>query len=101
MTYTVGSYLAARLSQIGLEHHFAVAGDYNLALLDELLKNPSMQQVYCSNELNCGFSAEGYARARGAAAAVVTFSVGALSADRRRLRRKPPSHPDIRGTQCH
>ncbi len=80
MTYTVGSYLAARLSQIGLEHHFAVAGDYNLALLDELLKNPSMQQVYCSNELNCGFSAEGYARARGAAAAVVTFSVGALSA---------------------
>ena len=57
MTYTVGSYLAARLSQIGLEHHFAVAGDYNLALLDELLKNPSMQQVYCSNELNCGFSA--------------------------------------------
>jgi pyruvate decarboxylase len=80
MTYTVGSYLAARLSQIGLEHHFAVAGDYNLALLDELLKNPGMQQVYCSNELNCGFSAEGYARARGAAAAVVTFSVGALSA---------------------
>ena len=26
MTYTVGSYLAARLSQIGLKHHFAVAG---------------------------------------------------------------------------
>lgn len=36
--------------------------------------------MYCSNELNCGFSAEGYARANGAAAAVVTFSVGALSA---------------------
>ena len=29
--YTVGSYLAARLSQIGLKHHFAVAGDFNLA----------------------------------------------------------------------
>ena len=25
-TYTVGSYLAARLSQIGLKHHFVVAG---------------------------------------------------------------------------
>jgi hypothetical protein len=25
--YTVGTYLAARLSQIGLKHHFAVAGD--------------------------------------------------------------------------
>ena len=76
MQYTVGSYLAARFSQIGLKHHFAVAGDYNLALLDQLLTNKDMKQVYCSNELNCGFSAEGYARARGAAAAVVTFSVG-------------------------
>jgi pyruvate decarboxylase len=80
MGYTVGSYLAARLSQVGLKHHFAVAGDYNLVLLDELLTNKELKQVYCSNELNCGFSAEGYARAHGAAAAVVTFSVGALSA---------------------
>jgi indolepyruvate decarboxylase len=78
--YTVGSYLAARLSQIGLKHHFAVAGDYNLVLLDQLLTNKDIAQVYCSNELNCGFSAEGYARANGAAAAVVTYSVGALSA---------------------
>ena len=78
--YTVGSYLAARLSQIGLKHHFAVAGDYNLVLLDELLTDTRMEQVYCSNELNCGFSAEGYARSNGVAAAVVTFSVGVLSA---------------------
>ena len=78
--FTVGSYLAARLSQIGLKHHFAVAGDYTLVLLDQLLTNKDMQQVYCSNELNCGFAAEGYARAHGAAAAIVTFSVGALSA---------------------
>ena len=77
--YTVGSYLAERFSQIGLKHHFAVAGDYNLVLLDQLLSNKCLEQVYCSNELNCGFSAEGYARAYGVAAAVVTFSVGALS----------------------
>ena len=78
--YTVGSYLAARLSQIGLKHHFAVAGDFNLVLLDQLLTNKGLEQVYCCNELNCGYSAEGYARACGAAAAVVTFSVGGLSA---------------------
>ena len=78
--YTVGSYLAVRLSQIGLKHHFAVAGDFNLVLLDQLLTNKDLEQVYCCNELNCGYSAEGYARAHGAAAAVVTFSVGALSA---------------------
>ena len=80
MIYTVGSYLAARLSQIGLKHHFAVAGDFNLVLLDQLLTNKDLEQVYCCNELNCGYSAEGYARACGAAAAVVTFSVGGLSA---------------------
>jgi indolepyruvate decarboxylase len=80
MTYTVGSYLAARLSQIGLKHHFAVAGDYNLVLLDQLLTNKNLEQVYCCNELNCGYSAEGYARACGMAAAIVTFSVGGLSA---------------------
>jgi len=77
---TIGSYLASRLEQIGLRHHFAVAGDYNLALLDQLLLNKSISQVYCCNELNCGFAAEGYARAHGAAACVVTYSVGALSA---------------------
>jgi pyruvate decarboxylase len=80
MTYTVGSYLAARLTQIGLKHHFAVAGDFNLVLLDQFLTNKDLEQIYCCNELNCGYSAEGYARACGAAAAVVTFSVGGLSA---------------------
>ncbi len=77
---TVGSYLATRLAQIGLKHHFVVPGDYNLALLDQLLLNESMKQVNCTNELNCAFSAEGYARANGAAACVVTYSVGAFSA---------------------
>ena len=80
MQYTVGSYLAARLVQIGLKHHFAVAGDFSLVLLDELLTSRNLEQVYCCNELNCGYSAEGYARACGAAAAVVRFSVGGLSA---------------------
>ena len=36
MAYTVGTYLAERFAQIGLKHHFAVAGDYNLVLLDQL-----------------------------------------------------------------
>jgi pyruvate decarboxylase len=80
MTYTVGGYLAERLAQIGLKHHFVVPGDYNLVLLDQLLANRNMQQIGCCNELNCGFAAEGYARANGAGVAVVTYSVGALSA---------------------
>lgn len=77
---TVGSYLATRLSQIGLSHYFAVPGDFNLVLLDELLKNDSLQMISCCNELNAGYAADGYARATlGPAAVVVTFSVGGLS----------------------
>jgi monoterpene epsilon-lactone hydrolase len=61
---SVGSYLATRLSRIGLNHPFAVAGDY-LAWLDELLTNKDLKQVNCSNELNCGYGAERYARVSG------------------------------------
>ncbi|OQV06917.1 Thiamine pyrophosphate enzyme, central domain-containing protein [Cladophialophora immunda] len=80
MSWTVGSYLAERLAQIGIEHHFVVPGDYNLVLLDKLQAHPKLSEIGCANELNCSFAAEGYARAKGIAAAVVTFSVGAFSA---------------------
>lgn len=77
---TVGGYLAARLAEIGMRHYFTVPGDYNLILLDELLKNDQLQMVSCCNELNAGYAADGYARATGGpAAAVVTYSVGGLS----------------------
>ena len=77
---TVGSYLATRLAQIGIERHFVVPGDYNLILLDKLQQEPSLNEINCTNELNCSMAAEGYARAKGVAACVVTYSVGAFSA---------------------
>ena len=80
MTTTVGHYLATRLEQIGLDHYFQVPGDYNLQLLDELLKNDNLKMMSCTNELNAAYAAEGYARANGASACVITFNVGAFSA---------------------
>lgn len=77
---TVGSYIASRLAEAGVKHYFAVPGDYNLILLDELLKNEDLTMISCCNELNAGYAADGYARANGVAAQVVTFSVGGLSA---------------------
>ncbi len=76
---SIGGYLAMRLQQAGIEKYFAIPGDYNLLLLDEMLKFPQMQQLYCCNELNAGYAADGYARAKGLAAAFVTYSVGGLS----------------------
>lgn len=77
---TVGTYLAQRLEELGIASYFAIPGDYNLALLDELLKRPTLNMINCCNELNAGYAADGYARMNGASALVVTFSVGALSA---------------------
>ncbi len=77
---TVGRYLASRLAEIGITQYFAVPGDYNLVLLDELLSEDRLQLVGCCNELNAGYAADGYARATGGpSAAVVTYSVGGLS----------------------
>ncbi|KAF9882949.1 hypothetical protein FE257_004860 [Aspergillus nanangensis] len=77
---TVGSYLATRLAQVGIQRHFVVPGDYNLILLDQLQQDPGLDEINCTNELNCSMAAEGYARAKGIAACVVTYSVGAFSA---------------------
>ena len=77
---SVGEYLARRLEQVGIRHYFTVPGDFNLVLLDQLLKNPRLQLISCCNELNAGYAAEGYARSNGIAALVVTYSVGGLSA---------------------
>ncbi len=77
---TIGGYVATRLAQVGINHYFAIPGDYNLALLDRMLENPDLGMISCCNELNAGYAADGYARAHGAAAMVVTYSVGGLSA---------------------
>ncbi|KAA3437267.1 pyruvate decarboxylase 1 [Gossypium australe] len=58
---------------------FSVPGDFNLTLLDHLIAEPELNVVGCCNELNAGYAADGYARAKGVGACVVTFTVGGLS----------------------
>lgn len=79
-THTIGTYLATRLAELKVKDYFAIPGDYNLALLDEILKNPELNMINCCNELNAGYAADGYARINGLSALFVTFSVGGLSA---------------------
>ncbi|VFQ91670.1 unnamed protein product [Cuscuta campestris] len=76
---TLGRHLARRLVQIGVEDVFSVPGDFNLTLLDHLIAEPGLNLIGCCNELNAGYAADGYARARGVGACVVTFTVGGLS----------------------
>ena len=94
VTCSLGEYLAARLEQAGVRHYFTVPGDFNLLLLDELLKSPRLQLIGCCNELNAGYAAEGYARSNGVGALVVTYSVGGLGPGGPRFRpgsRSPPN----------
>lgn len=76
---TLGRHLSRRLVQIGVSDVFCVPGDFNLTLLDHLIAEPGLNLVGCCNELNAGYAADGYARARGVGACVVTFTVGGLS----------------------
>jgi pyruvate decarboxylase len=77
---SLGQHIATRLVQIGVSEFFGVPGDYNLQLLDELEKGTGLTGRWCCNELNAGYAADGYARAKGVGCCVVTFTVGGLSA---------------------
>ncbi|GIL72666.1 hypothetical protein Vretifemale_2997, partial [Volvox reticuliferus] len=75
----LGVHIANRLVEIGCTTCFAVPGDFNLLLLDQLLKQPELDMVWCCNELNAGYAADGYARKRGVGCVCVTFCVGGFS----------------------
>ncbi|KAK9830951.1 hypothetical protein WJX81_001721 [Elliptochloris bilobata] len=76
---TLGQHLASRLVELGVTEFFAVPGDFNLVLLDQMIKEPKLRMINTCNELNAGYAADGYARERGIACCVVTYTVGGLS----------------------
>jgi indolepyruvate decarboxylase len=76
---TVADYLIARLKQAGLEHLFAVPGDYASPFLLALDAAPGITRVSTINELGSGYAADGYARFRGIGAACVQWGVGTFS----------------------
>ncbi|XP_050222613.2 pyruvate decarboxylase 1-like [Mercurialis annua] len=76
---TLGSHLARRLVEVGISDVFSVPGDSTLTLFDYLISEPGLNLIGCCSELNAGYAADGYARARGVAACAVTFTVGGLS----------------------
>src|SRR5919199_427756 len=79
MATTVAQYLIVRLMQAGLEHLFAVPGDYASPFLTTLDATPGITRVSNINELGCGYAADGYARFRGIGAACVQYGVGTFS----------------------
>lgn len=77
---TVTDYLIQELSKLGIKDFFGLPGDYNFNILYSIGDNPDTNWVGCTNELNAGYAADGYARVNGYGAIVTTFGVGELSA---------------------
>ena len=76
----VSEYIARMLEKMNIEHFFAMPGDYNFPLLDAIVARKKLKSVYCSNELNMAYMADGYARYNGLAVFSTIALVGALSA---------------------
>lgn len=77
---TVADYLIQELNKLGIDDFFGLPGDYNFNILYAIDDNPNTNWVGCTNELNAGYAADGYARMKGYGALVTTFGVGELSA---------------------
>lgn len=76
----VADYLMQELSKLGIKEVFGLPGDYNFNILYAIDNNPEMNWIGCTNELNAGYAADGYARVNGYGALVTTSGVGELSA---------------------
>jgi len=77
--YTVSNYILDRLKQLGLEHLFAVPGDYASIFLDTLDGDPDIARIPNINELGVGYATDGYGRFKGVAACSVQYGVGTFS----------------------
>ncbi|KAJ9220263.1 hypothetical protein DTO027B5_1223 [Paecilomyces variotii] len=75
----IAEYLFTRLRQLGIKSIQGVPGDYNLVALDYIPKC-GLKWVGNCNELNAGYSSDGYARINGISAIITAFGVGELSA---------------------
>ena len=77
---TVADYLIKKLKALNIEEVFGLPGDYSFEIVEAIEKDDKINWIGCTNELNAGYAADGYARIKGYAAIVTTFGVGELSA---------------------
>lgn len=73
-------YLVKKIEELGINDFFGLPGDYNFNILYAIENNPNTNWIGCTNELNAGYAADGYARMQGYGALVTTYGVGELSA---------------------
>ena len=70
---TVAQYILTRLKDLGVEHTFGVPGDFIYDICDAIQDDPDIKGIWCANELNASYAADGYARTRGVGVALTTM----------------------------
>jgi indolepyruvate decarboxylase len=80
--YTVRDYLLDRLAELGVTEIYSTCPAMITSWSSSITSfaHPWVCSVGGANELNAGYSADGYGRPRGMAALVTTSGVGELSA---------------------
>ena len=73
MSKTVIQYVLGRLKDHGVADVFGIPGDYVYPVLDAILDDPDLEWRGNCNELNAGYSADGYARTKGLGAFCTTY----------------------------
>lgn len=73
-------YLIKKLEELGINDFFGLPGDYNFEIINAVQENENTKWINCTNELNAGYAADGYAREKGYGAMITTYGVGELSA---------------------
>lgn len=77
---TIAAYLASRLKELNCHHVFGVPGTSCSDFFDTLDNTADIEGVVTANELEAGYTADGYARFAGFGACSVAYGVGTLSA---------------------
>lgn len=73
-------YLIEQLAKLGIRDVFGLPGDYDFEVIEAVQRNKNTAWIGCTNELNAGYAADGYARIKGYGAVITTYGVGELSA---------------------
>ena len=76
----IAEYLISQIEKLGITDIFGLPGDYNFNISYAVQNNPNTRWLGCTNELNAGYAADGYAREKGFGAIITTYGVGELSA---------------------
>jgi indolepyruvate decarboxylase len=79
MSQTVIQYVLSRLKDLGVGATFGCPGDFVYPVCDAICDDPDIKDVWCANELNASYAAEGYARTKGVGVVVSTYGPGEFS----------------------